>query len=131
MLDYEIHVTGDIWEFYVQKLILQPLVENAIYHGIKNRGSGKVTIEAETKNGELILTVIDDGVGMSDEKLDSLNEELGNDNSDSEKIGYGLFNVNKRIRLSYGEKYGITLRRNSASGISVEIIHPIISNLEG
>lgn len=93
---------------YVQRLILQPLIENAIYHGIKSReGPGKITINAYIEGGDLMLEVHDDGAGIAPATLEGLNAALNR--SSPRSLGYGIFNIHERLRLSYGEDYGVSL----------------------
>jgi len=93
------------------KLILQPLAENSIYHGIKEKqGSGIIKIsvsEEESGKGRITeLTVWDNGAGIPEEKLAFINETLKRGGTDCE-AGYGIYNVNERIRLFYGNDYGL------------------------
>ena len=129
MLEYEIEVADEIKSLYVQKLILQPIVENAIYHGIKaKKEPGKIMIRAEIQGEVLIFRVSDNGIGISEPELAKINNALLNENS--EKVGYGLFNVNERIRLSYGKEYGVSVQSVMGIGTTVEIKHPVISILK-
>ncbi len=110
-LNYEIDAAAAWMDYRVIKLILQPLAENSIYHGIKEKeGSGLIviTVSQETERDEpvLKLTVWDNGKGIPAEKLASLNKSLKAGESQSLE-GYGIFNVNERIRLFYGEQYGL------------------------
>lgn len=126
-LDYEINFQEEILDYKVIKLILQPLVENAIYHGIKEkRGNGKLIVNAEKRNGILYFSISDNGKGIEKEKLELINEMLKKDNVKEIKIGYGVFNVNERIKLIYGEDYGLTFKSIYGKGTIVEIKHPII-----
>ena len=100
------------------KLCLQPLAENSIYHGIKEKeNSGLIRIWAEEGWQEetpvLCLVVWDDGAGIPKEKLDIINENLKMGRIDHGE-GYGIYNVNERLRLFYGESYG--LRYESEEG---------------
>lgn len=127
LLDYEIYVNDNVKSLLVQKLILQPIVENAVYHGIKEKGSpGKLEINVDIKDEVLFFTVIDNGVGISEEYLKTINESLNT--NDKEKLGYGIFNVNERICLSYGKEFGVTIKSILGIGTTVEIKHPIIRN---
>lgn len=110
-IQYEIHIPEYVMKASVIKLILQPLVENSIYHGIKEKnGTGIIRIEAVIeKNGEtevLKITVWDDGVGMDDEKVKIINQGLRAGITD-QREGYGIYNVNERIMLYYGKQYGL------------------------
>jgi two-component system, sensor histidine kinase YesM len=129
-LDYEIYIDESLKSLYVQKLILQPIVENAIYHGIKaKREAGKIEVKAEIIEEVLLFTVTDNGVGISEEDITRINNAFLNSNK--EKAGYGLFNVSERIRLSYGKDYGINIKSKPGMGTVVEIRHPVITSLKG
>lgn len=126
-LDYDIEFDENILNYKVIKLILQPLVENAIYHGIKEkRGNGKIIIICRVEGNSLYFIVQDDGKGMEKEVLDKINKTLINSNEKGNEIGYGIFNVNARIKLIYGEEYGLTYKSIYGEGTVVELKHPII-----
>ena len=126
-LDYEIKYDESILECRVIKLILQPLVENAIYHGIKEkRGSSKIVITAKQAEGKLYLSVSDDGAGIEPEKMQEIKAMLEGKKDDSNTLGYGIFNVNERIRLSFGAEYGLNFISTLGIGTTVEIWHPLI-----
>lgn len=118
-LNYEIAVPKQVLDCQVLKLILQPLVENAIYHGIKEkRGKGVIRITAEEsacrQTAKIRLIVWDDGAGIPKEKLTVINQSLKcGVNSTGE--GYGIYNVNERIRLYYGSEYGLTYESEAGS----------------
>lgn len=117
-LSYEIEVDESWMDIRMIKLVLQPLAENSIYHGIKEKqGAGKIKIYGERQSSfeeeVLELSVWDDGAGIPPEKLELMNETLRRGETDS-KAGYGIYNVNERIRLFYGEGYG--LRYESSYG---------------
>ena len=110
-MHYQIDVPDQFLVCRVLKLILQPLVENAIYHGIKEKeGIGEIVITAfsEIQNGEaaLILSVYDNGVGIAEEQLVDMNEQLKH-GIRSTQDGYGIYNVNERIGLYYGSSFGL------------------------
>lgn len=117
-LNYFIEIDEEFMEYRVIKLILQPLAENSIYHGIKEKKRmGRIEILGEMIAGEggavLKLTVWDNGVGISADKLKTINETLSRGVTVRSE-GYGIFNVNERLRLYYGEEYG--LRYESEEG---------------
>lgn len=117
-IQYEIHVPKEWYMHKIIKLVLQPLAENSIYHGIKEKGgSGKIIISAEETVVDgvqmLSLSVWDDGAGISKEKLEVINNSLLSGEIDR-KEGYGIYNVNERIKLYYGNAYG--LRYESIEG---------------
>jgi two-component system sensor histidine kinase YesM len=127
ILDFKIDVSEDVTENTILKLILQPLVENALYHGIKNkRQGGTITIRA-TRQGEeeIRIEVEDDGIGFPPEKLSRLQAELEDDTGDIKlESGFGIGNVNKRIRLYYGKPYGLSVQSEYASGTRVTLVIP-------
>ncbi|WP_238915895.1 sensor histidine kinase [Clostridium sp. YIM B02555] len=126
-LDYEIQVDDNMLEYKLIKLILQPLVENAIYHGIKEkRGSGRILIKGEIKENTLIFTISDNGKGMEEELLNKINYMLRNGNEKKNEIGYGIFNVNERIKIIYGDEYGLQYESIYGEGTTVLLKHPII-----
>ncbi|MDO5516719.1 MAG: sensor histidine kinase [Clostridium sp.] len=124
-LDYEIKVDDNIMDYKVVKLILQPLVENAIYHGIKEkRGNGKIIIEGTKRKDNLYFSVSDNGRGMDKETLDKINKMLMS--RKNEGSGYGIFNVNERIKLMCGEAYGLKYSSVYGEGTKVEVIYPTV-----
>ena len=126
-LDYEIQFDENILEYQLIKLILQPLVENAIYHGIKEkRGNGKILITGKIEGNMLCFTVSDNGKGMEEEVLNKINKMLTKSGENKIEIGYGIFNVNERIRIIYGEEYGLKYKSVYGEGTIVELRHPII-----
>lgn len=131
-LNYHISVSPDLQEVSVLKLVLQPIVENAIYHGIKERrGPGQILIEAKEQEGNLLLRVKDDGKGMPEEKVHLLTEILNSPfskvNPSKESIGYGIRNVQERIKLTFGEKYGLSIESEVEKGTTVTVQLPISS----
>lgn len=171
-LDFSIEVDPALQELKTPKVILQPLVENAIYHGIKNKeGAGKVTISGVrvtgseagapgglrdgAEHGDVLLRVEDDGVGMSDEKMARMLEpDVGSpgENGGTNRHGssgdgelhssgngrvdlstlprrrtrVGVLNVHERIRLYFGDRYGLSFSHNDGSGTVVEVRLPVI-----
>ncbi len=111
-LRYSIKAPEWMGKYRVLKLILQPLVENSIYHGIKEKKQGgeiRVTVEKGQKGQTevLFLKVWDNGAGISKEHLEYMNENLKNCRHSS-KDGYGIYNVNERIMLYYGKEFGLS-----------------------
>ena len=113
ILRYEIDIPDEIGNYYILKLLLQPLVENAIYHGIKSkRGGGTIKVSARLLGEELVFSVKDDGGGMTQYQMDQLKERMkkSQPNSVSESSGgFGLVNVNLRIRLYYNQPNGLNI----------------------
>lgn len=127
-LNYEINVDDNILEYNVIKLILQPLVENAIYHGIKEkRGKGKIIITGGIEDNKIHINVTDNGIGIKEDKLKEINKVLREGHSSNSKIGYGIYNVNERIRLNYGEEFILSYSSVYGQGTSVDIWHPILN----
>ena len=123
ILDYEIRMDEEIYGYIIPKLTLQPLVENALYHGIKNkRGKGKILITGKKQGDKIIFQVIDNGKGMTEEELNSLRKKMaGTDTGDEEK-GFGVSNVNQRIKYYYGEEYGVFFESRENEGTNATII---------
>ncbi|MEH7177011.1 sensor histidine kinase [Neobacillus vireti] len=131
-LNYSISINPELNNIKVVKLVLQPIVENAIYHGIKERrGPGYITITSEVAEGNLVIYVKDDGVGIPEERLCRLNESLAvsfdslEETRNREAIGYGVMNVQARIKLTFGDPYGISVESVQGRGTMVKILLPI------
>jgi len=121
--DYSIRCDPGLRTRQVMRLTLQPLVENAIYHGIKERrGHGTLLVEAKVDGGDLLLVVSDDGVGMTEETLAQLAESL--EEGGSPIGGYGIHNVHERIRLTFGKPYGLSFTSAYGEGTVVTVRHP-------
>ena len=124
ILNYVIDIPEELYPQEVLKLLLQPLVENALYHGIKNRrGKGTVRISVWEENEWLHFSVKDDGAGMTPEHLEQVRRGLEGDGQDS--AGYGLFNVNKRIKLYYNQPDGLHIESDPAGGTVVSFRVPV------
>ncbi len=125
ILDYEIYFEPSIYPHRILKLTLQPLVENALYHGIKYlRAKGKITIRGGKENGKICFVVEDNGVGMEPEELERLREEIAKPCKETEK-GFGLANVNERIRMNYGVEYGLQIDSKKGEGTRVRVVLPL------
>lgn len=128
ILNYEIHVPEELHRYLIPKITIQPLVENALYHGIKNkRGLGRIVISGRKEEDFLILQIEDNGIGMRKERLDQVKEGM-NQKIPTEKDIYGLYNVNERIRLNFGEKYGLSIESTYGEGTVVSIILPYMDH---
>lgn len=124
ILSYEVDVPEELFEYEIPKITVQPIVENALYHGIKNRrGGGKITITGKEGENDYRLIVTDDGMGMDSERLSEITKGLADKAPEDAKI-YGLYNVNERIRLFYGEEYGISIESEYDKGTTVTIRLP-------
>jgi two-component system sensor histidine kinase YesM len=123
--EFETEITPGALECEVLKMILQPIVENAVYHGLETKlGKGLLSMSGYIdENGDLRLCVSDDGTGMDKESLEELVRELNRDQSASLTdfhASIGLMNVNNRIRLIYGDKYGIEV--NSVKDLGTQVL---------
>ncbi len=129
ILDFKIEVEEDILDSKILKLTLQPLVENALYHGIKNRREGgTINIKgSKLEDNRLEFQVIDNGMGMAAERLVQIREELDNDSIEPvlKDSGFGLANVHRRIKLYYGKQYGITIESEYRLGTNVSLVIPV------
>ena len=130
ILEYDIRLAPELYACRIPKLTLQPLVENALYHGIKyKRGKGRIQVRGIMRDGELHLTVQDDGIGMEEEELAVLRKEIQRPCSETEK-GFGLANVNERLRMYFGPSYGLKIDSHKGRGTCVEIVIPAIREEE-
>ena len=121
-LEYDIQVSPEVLGQKIPKLVLQPLVENAIYHGIKYKeGKGIVQIEGWLEQKELVLRISDDGIGMTEEQLAKIFEKR---ETDIKKNGVGVLNVHERIQLYYGKDYGLRFFSTLGEGTVVEVRIP-------
>lgn len=120
--DYEFDIAEDVLELPSLKLMLQPLVENAIYHGMEFMdGDGLIMVKAWQEENELYLSVADNGLGMTEDKVETI--LTGKSSSGNGRgSGIGVKNVNERIKLYFGEAYGITIDSEPDEGTTV-IIH--------
>lgn len=123
IIESQIHVEHRFLEVKIPKMTLQPLVENAIYHGIKIKGgmTGKVIIQAKQHNKDVIIEVIDSGTGMTENQIREMNNSIS---EVDETFGYGVRNVNKRIEIMFGKQYGLYFIKNEQNGVTVQIRLP-------
>lgn len=123
-LRFHVDIPEDFLPLLIPKLCLQPIVENAVVHGLENKtGTGYVNVTAKITAGMLIFAVVDNGVGMDPSKMDFDADEPGGTRPEHHNIG--LKNTNKRIRHLYGEPYGITIRSSENFGTLVVIKLPV------
>lgn len=123
ILNYEIEEEPGLEKAVIPKLTLQPLVENAIYHGIKSMEGreGHIVIRVRGVSADIEILVEDDGAGMPKERVEEINGMI---KVFDEQFGYGVRSVNRRIQLFCGEEYGLTYMRNDKGGITVKILIP-------
>lgn len=126
ILDFEINIPDELWEYHVLKLTLQPIVENALYHGIKNkRGKGLIAIKAFVVKDYLQITIEDSGIGMKLEALKELQAKIKKPILEKHEVGaFGLRNVDLRTRMTYGEDYGLFVSSDWGLGTRVMIRLP-------
>lgn len=121
MIRFEMEVSEDVLQCQTVKLTLQPLVENAIYHGIEKKGTrGRIVIRAYRSGDCMYFQVSDDGAGADVERLNALLYETGEANQ-----GFALRNVHERIRLYYGEPYGLSFESSPGEGTTVTVVQPV------
>lgn len=107
----------------VMKLFMQPLIENSIYHGVKEReGRSKIKVKVFCRRGVLSVRIVDNGAGIDPDALWGIREKLESSGDCSDHIG--LFNTNKRLKLTYGDEYGLHIKSRKSLGTSVCIRIP-------
>ena len=120
-LEFSMEISPDIREERILNLILQPIVENAIYHGIKNKaGKGLIQITGRIQEDDILLEVADNGVGMTQDMVQHI-FDMSREYEKKKNGGVGIYNVHLRIRLYYGEKYGLTFLSKEGEGTVVKI----------
>ncbi|GAE05050.1 histidine kinase [Paenibacillus sp. JCM 10914] len=123
-IHFKLDVDPDLHAYLTLKVLLQPIVENAIYHGIKNKqGSGTIVITGRLLGDRVEFRVIDDGVGMAEEKVASL---LTSPGGQSSRSSVGIANVHQRIQLYFGVEYGLHYESELGAGTVVHIVIPAV-----
>ena len=126
IMEYNISMDAVIYDYKIHKLTLQPIIENALYHGIKyKRAKGYVHVTGEKEGNHIRLRVRDNGVGMDEDELLRLRESISKPCRETDK-GFGLANVNERIKNYYGTEYGISIYSTKGKGTIVEVTIPAI-----
>ena len=124
ILRYEINVPRELEKYLIPKITIQPLVENALYHGIKNkRGTGMITVSGRKENDYFLIQIGDNGIGIDEMRLEQVREGIKNKVLTGKDM-YGLYNVHERIRLNFGEKYGISIESVYGESTIVNICLP-------
>jgi two-component system sensor histidine kinase YesM len=128
-LETSIRIAADTEKMYVPKLIIQPLIENAIYHGIEPiLDGGIIEVNSSIKNDDLRINIIDNGVGMTKEVIEhALNSDRKDNASSNESIG--INNVVKRIKTLFGNRYGMEIQSELGYGTQISILLPAISEI--
>jgi two-component system sensor histidine kinase YesM len=119
---YDIHMDEGIMSSHVPRLILQPIVENAIVHGIESkRGQGTITLTGRRIGSTISISVEDSGPGLTEEQIDRLREQMKE--TMSEEMGYGMWNVNQRLKYWFGESAGIEFTTSvTLTGLCVTLV---------
>ncbi len=113
-------------EYRMLPLLLQPVAENAIIHGLEGiESDGLIKILVHSREDTLTIDISDNGGGIEAAELNSLNERLGSYHEEERTSSIGLYNINRRIKLSYGEKYGVTVQSRPHEGTVVSVSIPI------
>ncbi len=115
-------ISEEVKKLKVFKMLLQPIVENAIFHGLEpKQGEGSLFVGARREGEDLLITVKDDGVGIAEDRLAELRQDLAREDVDTSKH-VGVLNTNARLRLQYGKEYGLTIESSEMDGTTV-ILH--------
>ncbi len=130
ILEYEIQIPEELYQYQILKLTLQPLVENALYHGIKNkRGMGHIRVTGESLGDRLVFRVWDNGKGMEPEELERVRKLIwGSQAGGDGPSGFGLFNVAQRIFLNYGSEYSLSMESVSGEWTEAVVEIPAVKN---
>lgn len=129
-IQYHIHVEEDLKGVFILPLIMQPIVENSIIHGLEGKeGVGTIDIRIAGQDGKTAITIGDDGLGMNTEKLERLRRGLNSYSENGKHIG--VSNVHQRVKLKYGDDYGVTIDSVEGSYTKVEILLPEAAELGG
>ena len=127
IMEYEIDIDPSIENTKLPNMTLQPLVENAIYHGLKpKRGKGKIIVTGARENDDIILKVSDTGLGMSDEELDTLKTRVLNEDTTS----FGLTSAYKRLKLLYGDDFAFNIESMPQEGTYISFKIPGKADIE-
>lgn len=128
-IDYKLDFDEEILKYQIPKLTLQPLVENSIYHGLKEKEEkGLITIKGYFEDNIIKIDITDDGVGMSEELIHRV---LSRPSKEQNKTDFGVYSVDARIKLLYGEDYGIKIESSVGKYTKVTVRMPAISVQEG
>ena len=123
IMEYILDIDPGLHDAMLPKLTLQPLVENALYHGIKlKRAKGTIRITATLADGCVLLRVEDNGVGITPQRLAQLRDAMER----QERVGFGLSAVNQRLRLQFGPEYGLRLDSEEGQGTTVTARIPYV-----
>ena len=125
LMEYEIDMPEELESYILPKLTLQPLVENALYHGIKiRRRKGIIRVSARKQDDLIFLEVLDDGCGMTEERLNEVRASL----ADGRREGFGLRTVHQRIQILFGGEYGLSIKSEPDTGTRIVVKIPMQTN---
>ena len=128
ILQFDIQIPEEMDHYQICKLTLQPIVENALYHGIKNkRGGGMVTVRGWKDDERLIFEVQDNGIGMTPQELEHLKGLISGEIVDEEQHGFGMANVQQRLQLYFGKEYGVSVSSAYQEGTLIRVVIPAMS----
>ena len=122
--DYRLEIDESVKEYYCNKITLQPMIENALYHGLNMIDEGLIVIRIHAEGDDIVLEVEDNGVGMSEDQVEELFKK-----DTTDRIGIGVKNVNDRIKICFGDKYGISVKSELDEGTCVSIRIPKITEV--
>lgn len=132
-INLETDIQEDILDCTIPKLIIQPIIENAVHHGLEMKvGSGLIRLNARKDQGRLIIIVSDDGTGIDEKTLERLNRSLaagpsGEEDSTAEiNSSIGIINVQRRVKLLYGDEFGLQISSMPGRGTTVTITLPVV-----
>ncbi|HEX9062939.1 MAG TPA: histidine kinase, partial [Clostridia bacterium] len=124
-LDYQLHFSEDILKCKIPKLTLQPLVENSIYHGLKLKAEkGLLTIRGYCEQDIIKIEVIDDGIGMTEEQMSRV---LCRPSKAQKSTDFGVYSVDSRLKLLYGDQYGIQIESRVSEYTKVTVSLPAVT----
>ena len=119
-----VNIQEELLNCSVPKMILQPIVENTISHGLSGKSKGTVWVTGTLCNENMVFEIKDDGVGMEQEELNRLREIIKNASALRKGNQIGLANINQRIQYSYGNNFGITIESQKGVGTSLKLLLP-------
>lgn len=122
--DYSIILQENAKDCIIPKLIIQPIIENSIKYGFMTKKYLKVEINCYTDKDKLFIEIEDNGEGIDDERLSEIITSLNFNDNESQHIG--LYNVHRRIKLMYGDSFGINIFSNKGKGTKVIITLPVV-----
>ena len=130
-LDFQVNLEKGSWCLGIPKLLLQPIIENALNHGIVPKGcDGSLVLDGRLDGGLFALDITDNGVGMEDDILDSLLKSIENDINQADEYYIGLSNVYHRIKLLFGKEYGLSISSVKGQFTKVSMVLPAMTKRE-